>query len=180
MQPKETLKEFDRFLNQKGCSFSGVIIGGGALSLLGVIARETQDIDVLDPILPKQIILLAQEFAETKNKSGNERLKKDWFNNGPESLRKNLPQGWLKRTELVFLGQSITLYSLGRSDLLKSKLFAFCDREQDRSDCKMLKPTLAELIESMKWVEEQDQNPGWPVHVKASFKSLARELGYEF
>jgi hypothetical protein len=40
---------FDDFLFWKKKQFSAVVIGGGALSLLDIITRETQDIDILDP-----------------------------------------------------------------------------------------------------------------------------------
>lgn len=178
MNPQVIIKAFDTFLAGRGQSFSAIIIGGGALSLMGVISRETQDIDVLDPILPPAIVASSHEFAAQHNANGTATLKQAWLNNGPESLRRDLPGGWQSRTQLIYSGAAIELHVLGRSDLLKSKLFAFCDREMDRQDCLKLKPTEIELKEAMAWVKLQDQNPGWPAHVEHSFHSLAKELGY--
>jgi len=135
MKPKEILLAFDNFLAQKKKTFSAVIIGGGALSLLGIITRETQDIDILDPQLPKDIDELAREFAGQMN---------------------------AKKVEL-----------------LKTKLFAFCDRDQDRDDCIKLNPSPKELSEAVEWVKEQDQDVGWPKHVEFSIKILAKDLGHD-
>lgn len=178
MKPRQTIEAFDAFLVKKGRTLTAIIIGGGALSLMGVISRETQDIDVLDPILPQEILNLSQEFAEHYNQTTDILLKKNWLNNGPESLREVLPKDWLSRIEEVFSGNALILHALGRPDLLKSKLFAFCDRELDRSDCILLNPTHEELREAMEWVKQQDMNPAWPDHVEASFASLAKELGH--
>lgn len=179
MKPKEILFAFDIFLFEKHQCFSAIIIGGGALSLMGVIKRETQDIDILDPEVPENIAALAREFALQMTRSHKIPLKTDWLNNGPISLRNLLPSDWMKRRQVVFAGKALTLESLGRSDLLKTKLFAFCDRDQDRDDCIKLSPTPMELAEAFTWVEKQDQNPGWPVHVAVSFKELAKELGHD-
>ncbi len=54
MKPLETLQAFDRYLEAKSERFSAVVIGGTALSLLGVISRETRDCDILDPPLSRR------------------------------------------------------------------------------------------------------------------------------
>lgn len=106
MKPLEIINEFDLFLAQKSESFSAIIIGGGALSLMRVITRETQDIDVLDPILPQVILQLSQEFADQINQSTPLALKRTWLNNGPESLRPNLPEGWQDRQDCLLMNPS--------------------------------------------------------------------------
>ena len=68
------------------------------------------------------------------------------------------------------------LSTLGRADLLKTKLFALCDRGTDLSDCVALAPTAAELADAMIWLAEQDTNPGWPAHVKATIADLTQRL----
>ena len=65
MQPKQTIEAFDCFLAEKEERFSAVIIGAGALSLLGVISRETRDIDVLDPPLPQERRTWAMSFRRS-------------------------------------------------------------------------------------------------------------------
>lgn len=169
---------FDEFLASKGASFSGVVIGGGALALMGITTRGTKDIDVLDPVLPGSILLLAKEFAQQQSKRKTAALRDDWLNNGPRSLIDNLPKGWLERSQKIFSGKALTLLALGRPDFLKSKLFAYCDRGQDWDDCLKMNPSHDELVEALDWVKEQDQNPQWAAHVQLEFAKLAKELGY--
>jgi hypothetical protein len=171
------LTAFDDWLNQRGLSFEGVVIGATALIILGVISRETRDCDILDPKIPDNIRVEAEKFAKSfKRKSGS--LRADWLNNGPESLKKHLPKGWLTRVVPCFNGKALVLTTLGRPDLLRTKLFAFCDRSRDREDCIALKPTAEELRECLEWVQQQDMNPDWPRHVQTQFARLAKELGY--
>ena len=178
MKPEVTIREFDLFLAKRGLLFQGVVIGAAALALLGVISRETRDCDVLDPEIPESLKQAAREFAIEKVKSGA-LLKEDWLNNGPERLRKDLPSGWLQRCVPLFSGKALTLLTLARSDLLKTKLFAFCDRQQDLEDCLAMRPTKSELLECVEWVKQQDANVDWPAHVDRSFKQLGKRLGFE-
>jgi len=70
------------------------------------------------------------------------------------------------------------LETLGRTDLLKTKLFALCDRGTDLADCIAFSPTAEELEEAMPWVALQDANESWPSHVKATIGDLRRRLGH--
>jgi hypothetical protein len=63
-------------------------------------------------------------------------------------------------------------------DLLRSKLFALCDRGFDLGDCLALAPTADELGAILPWVEQQDGNPDWPAHVRATLAALGRKLGH--
>ena len=177
MKPTEILIKFDQYLADIGLRFEAVVIGGAALALLGIITRETQDCDVLDPNIPEDVAKAAREFSREVSKKGID-LKDDWLNNGPESLKDVLPKGWRLRLEKLYFGKALTLHTLGRFDLLKSKLFAFCDRGQDLMDCVALKPSQQELRDSLEWVKAQDANPGWPGHVEKQLAKLAEKLGY--
>ena len=173
MKPNEIIRQFDAYLAAKGLSFEAVVIGGAALNLLGTINRETVNCDVLDPTITAAIAQAAQDFCTRT--SGHAA---DWLNVGPESLKRDLPSGWRKRLQPLFAGKALTLDTLGRRDLLKTKLCAYCDRGTDLSDCIVLKPTQAELDESIEWVQAQDANPLWPAHVRFQFEFLAQRLGY--
>ncbi len=146
---------FDRYLSERGLVFEGIAVGGAALALLGLISRETRDCDVLEPQLPGAILEASTAFAQELGTHGVI-LRKDWLNNG----------------------QAITLWSLGRSELLMSKLFALCDRATDLTDCLALQPTMAELEAAVAWLVPQDLHPGWPHHVRATIDDLARRLGH--
>jgi len=89
-----------------------------------------------------------------------------------------LPDGWRLRVQVAFTGASLTLTTLGRADLLKTKLFALCDRGTDLADCVAMAPRTAELEEAEPWLSEQDANPMWPDHVRATLDDLRGRLGH--
>ena len=177
MLPRETLEAFDRYLSARGLRLKAVVIGGAALNLLGVVARPTKDCDILDPPLPATIVAAARGFAAEVRGSGVS-LQDDWLNNGPASLSSVLPPGWRERLQPVFSGFAIELQCLGREDLLRSKLFALCDRGLDLGDCLALAPTPDELRTIQPWLEQQDGRPDWPIHTRATLVDLGRRLGH--
>lgn len=177
MKPKETIEGFDSFLARRGLLFEAVVIGGAALGLLGVVSRQTRDCDVLHPRLPEVIRNAAREYAGIRRKEGDI-LADDWLNNGPSSLTDVLPPGWMRRLQVVYAGKAITLQCLGRVDLLRSKLFALCDRGIDLQDCAALAPSIEELEEIAPWLEIQDTNPDWPEHTRAVLDDLRKRLGH--
>lgn len=175
MKPIEIIEAFDQFLEKRRLVFHAVVIGGAALNLLGVVSRETRDYDILDPKIPIEILRAAEEFSKSQTM-----LDLKWLNNGPDSLKKNLPKEWEKRLESLFKGKAIIFQTLARQDLLKTKLFAYCDRDTDFNDCIALNPSQKELHEALAWVQFQDANIDWPMHVKKQFQKLAQRLGYGF
>jgi hypothetical protein len=177
MLPRPTIEAFDGHLVALGLGLEAIVIGGSALALLGVSTRQTRDFDILAPVLPLEIAEAAREFARAQRRLGID-LMDDWLNNGPMQVGDVLPKGWQLRTRLVFEGRALVLSTLGRVDLLKTKLFALCDRGTDFSDCVALAPTAAELADGVIWLAEQDANPGWPEHVNATIADLTRRLGH--
>ena len=177
MKPVVTLSLFDAFLVAEGLRLDAIVVGGAALGLLGVISRETRDCDVIEPTLPEDVLAAARRFAAATRSQGGI-IKDDWLNNGPSSLTSILPAGWRDRLQPAFAGKAILLRTLARRDLLKTKLFALCDRGLDIQDCLAMRPTANELAESLPWLEQQDLNPEWPAHVHATIADLARRLGH--
>ena len=177
MDPRTTLTAFDRYLADRGLALEAVVVGGAALNLLGVITRQTRDCDILHPGCRRRSWPPSRAFA-TEVRARGEVLKDDWLNNGPSALAPLLPAGWELRLQEAFRGRVLVLRSLHRADLLKSKLFALCDRGLDLADCIALAPTPAELAEAITWLEPQDLNPRWPEHVRATLGDLAKRLGH--
>lgn len=175
MVGRQLIEAFDAHLAARRLRFEGVVIGGGALILAGIIDRPTKDLDCLHPEIPAEIVEAAAEFAGSRPG-----LWDRWFNNGPRSLIRDLPPGWEDHLQLIFEGESLKLLTLGRLDLLRSKLFAYCDRQQDVDDCVALAPTGEELRTCLPWLEERDANPDWPRHVRVSLAALAKEVGVAF
>lgn len=178
MKPESIIPQFDEYLFKDELSFEAIVVGGAALAIMGIIQRETQDCDILDPMIPDSIKNAAVEFAESIRQQ-EVFLKENWLNNGPVSLTNDLPKGWQSRIVKIYQGKALTLYALGRDDFLKAKIFSFCDREQDRDDCIQLNPSRQELLELKGWLIERDGNTAWAKHVEASLKSLAMDLGYD-
>jgi hypothetical protein len=171
------LEAFDRYLVARGLALDAVVVGGTALNLLGVTTRVTRDCDVLFPELPDAIVQAARHFAIEWRTAGGQ-LRDDWLNNGPASLTRQLPAGWQDQVTLAFQGAALALRTPGRADLLRTKLFALCDRGIDLPDCIALAPTADELRDLLPWVQYQDSNPDWPEHVRATLADLAERLGH--
>lgn len=170
MDIKKTIEAFDDYLAARGESFDAVIVGGAALNLLEVTSRVTRDVDVLKPnSLLKNIRTHAQAFASEKN------LPKDWLNTGPADLVSHLPNGWETRTRTVFSGQSLSLSTLGREELLMSKCWAYCDRERDLDDIVAMRPTKNEIQKITEWLKPLDTNPQWPEFVEDRMQRLAKK-----
>ena len=170
---KDVLITFDQFLSKKNLTFEATIIGGAALIVMGVIDRATKDVDCLDPHIPPDIKKASIEFAKA---NPHFKLIEHWLNNGPDSLKRDLGEGWRAGVEPIFEGKAMKLYTLGRLDLLKSKLFACCDRDLDFNDCLALNPTSSELDECIEWVIERDGSPLWPKRVDAVFKEIKKAM----
>lgn len=173
MDSQATIQAFDRFLHDQGLVLEAVVIGGCALNLLGVISRATKDCDVLTPNLPEPIRQAARTFA-----AGQPDLAEDWLNNGPASLAPLLPNGWEDQVQEVYRGAALVLLVPGRLDLLRSKLFALCDRALDLADCVALAPRAEELGLVRDWLHRQDLNELWPAHVDSTLADLGRRLGH--
>ncbi len=174
---KEAVKKFDEYLKQKNLSFEAIIIGGAALRLMGVISRVTHDVDFLDPEIPTEIKNASVEFAKL-NPDLNLRAS-EWINNGPRSLTRDLPIGWRSDLQLIFQGEAMILHTLGRINLLRTKLYALADRGTDFQDCVALAPSLSELEECKDWVLAGDASELWPGRVRDIYSLLIKELKLE-
>lgn len=176
--PTKVLPEFDEFLASKGIRFEAIVIGAGALSMMGIISRQTHDFDVLDPVIPREIKSLAEEFRKKINGQGTA-LDENWLNNGPISIGKILPKGWQSRVQPLFSGKAIALTTLGKIDFLRTKIDALCQRGTDFKDIVHMNPTRDELLEAAEWVKQQDANPDYPDWVQKQIARVAKELGFE-
>ena len=173
---KDVIIAFDLYLNELDIKFDSVVIGGGALILMNIVNRSTRDVDCLDPEIETVVKQSSIDFAK-KFKQFN--LIENWLNNGPITLCQNLPVDWRSRLEIIYQGQSITLRTLGRSDFLKTKIFAYCDRDIDLEDCVALKPTPDEISDAADWVYLQDASELWPARVEHMVSLLKKRLAHE-
>jgi hypothetical protein len=168
------IKDFDSYLNSKSLKFEAIIIGGAALSILHIITRMTEDVDCIDPEIPIEIKKASVDFISQNPKYGLNPEK--FLNNGPISIIDYLPEGWRTRTIIIYRGEALIFYTLGRTDLLKTKLDAMVHRGRDMEDVIAMKPTEIELEESLNWVLSVDGGEHWPEMVRESFDELRRRI----
>jgi len=168
--PKEIIPKFDDFLTSKRLRFEGVAIGGAALVVLDVIQRSTRDVDLLEEEIPEAISKAASEFANLHG------LSEQWFNAGPADLMRNLPSNWKTDLQQLYSGKSLTLRTLSRINIIRTKFWAMCDRMRDVDDLIAISPTDEEIEIAIHWVSPLDANPGWPKHIESMAKALRRRL----
>lgn len=170
--PKLVFDAIDQELRFLGTRRDLIICGGAALIAMGVVARETRDVDVLVPLLDDQIKSIAERIA------GSFGLKAGWLNNGPKDLIQELPNAWESRCTIVFEGKNLTVRSIGRVELICSKLYAAADRPEHLPDLIALRPSEEELQYAAAWVLERDASQIWPQIVGECTNVVRERLGY--
>jgi hypothetical protein len=145
-----------------------VVIGGSALTALGLIRRATRDVDLLaiaengelrlaEP-LPQ--VLLAARAAVAADFG----LAENWLNAGPTDLLKwGLPEGFMSRMVTRPYGRTLIVHFASRFDQVHFKLFAMVDQGGGRheADLRALSPTQGELTAAARWSITQDPSPGY-------------------
>ena len=170
----EAINEFDKFLHKKDLQFEATIIGGAALTILDIISRMTEDIDCIDPEIPIAIKNASIEFIKLNSQFGL--IPEKFLNNGPISIVKSLPDGWKLRVQKIYSGKALTFWTLGRTDLLKTKLDAMVHRGKDFDDVVAFNPTLEEIENAHSWVLGADGEEHWPEMVEEAIKRLKMRL----
>jgi hypothetical protein len=145
-----------------------VVIGGSALTALGLVKRATRDVDLLaiaengelrlaEP-LPR--ILLAARAAVAADFG----LAENWLNAGPtEMLKWGLPEAFMRRVVTRSYGRALVVHFASRYDQIHFKLFATVDQGGGRheADLRELSPTQSELTAAARWSMTQDPSPGY-------------------
>ena len=126
----ETLRQFDRAvaLEHPGRVSELVIVGGGALVLLGLISRPTEDIDAIR--FPVELHPLMEEFGL------NGRVL-TWENHFPYNFDD-------RRVRLESPFKALRCYTASLEDLVVSKLYS--NRDPDAADIR--EPA---VLESLNW-----------------------------
>jgi hypothetical protein len=145
-----------------------VVIGGSALTALGLVKRATRDVDLLaiaengelrlaEPLPPALLTARAAVAADFG-------LAWDWLNAGPtDLLRWGLPEGFMARVVTRPYGTALVAHFAGRLDQIHFKLFALVDQGGGRheADLRALSPTPGELAAAARWSVTQDPSPGY-------------------
>jgi hypothetical protein len=155
-------------LQMLGSAVEIVVIGGSALTALGLVRRATRDVDLLaiaengelrlaEP-LPRALLdaraAVAADFG----------LAEDWLNAGPTDLLTwGLPEGFMSRVVTRSYGAVLVVHFATRFDQIHFKLFAMVDQGGGRheADLRALSPAQGELIAAARWSITQDPSPGY-------------------
>jgi hypothetical protein len=166
---REALTVLGDLLQDRGVAYDIVVIGGGALLLLGLIDRPTKDLDVVARVeggrwlsarpFPEPLAQAVRDVAEALD------LPENWMNPGPADLMDfGLPEGFAERARpQVFGGLAVRFAT--RSDQIAFKLYASADHWPDRSrhlaDLHQLAPSTEELLSAAAWCRSHDPSEGF-------------------
>jgi hypothetical protein len=155
-------------LQALGCHLEIVVIGGSALTALGLVGRATRDVDLL-AIAENGELRLAEPLPETllaarAAVAADFGLAEDWLNAGPtDLLRWGLPEGFMSRVVTRSYGTGLIVHFASRLDQIHFKLFAMVDQGGGRheADLRALNPAQSELVAAARWSVTQDPSPGY-------------------
>ncbi len=157
---------------------SVVVIGGGALQLLGVIDRATRDVDIVAvTVVPGQLERLVRPpnplpraLAAAIQQVGKDfGLPDNWMNAGPAGQWDiGLPAGFSERVDWRRYG-GLDVGVAHRLDLIFLKLEAAADQPTSNSrhfsDLVALNPSDAELSAAAAWAREKNAGPEYPTFI---------------
>jgi hypothetical protein len=145
-----------------------VVIGGSALTALGLVKRATRDVDLLASAIAGELrradplpqALLAARAAVAADFG----LDENWLNAGPTDLLTwGLPEAFMSRVVSRSYGKTLVVHFAGRLDQIHFKLFAMVDQGGGRheADLRALSPTPGELVAAARWSITQDPSSGY-------------------
>lgn len=165
-----------------------VVVGGGAMSVMGWVDRTTDDIDVIAraretdgarELLPPEPLPASLVDAVTRV-ARDYGLRSDWLNTQVAmQWSTGLPPGLLDDVEWRRFG-ALQVGFAGRRSLLALKLFAAVDQGSESvhfQDLVALHPTDVELEDAADWVTRQDGSPRFARFVGEEVANVRHALG---
>ncbi len=180
---QEALETLGTLLAARGLGYDIVLIGGGALLLLGLIERPTRDLDIVSRIeagrwlegepMPEPLAIAIREVAAALD------LDEHWLNAGPtDLLRFGLPDGFADRVVVQHYG-SLTVRLAARVDQVAFKLYAAVDqgpRSKHFRDLRQLHPTPGELRAAARWCRTHDTSEAFADMLEQALAAFGVEL----
>jgi len=185
---EELLGAVGEHLAAAGESAAIVVVGGGALSVMGWVERTTNDIDViarasrqegrwvvrppepLPDVLVEAVARVARDYA----------LPIDWLNTTVAmQWRTDLPDRFVEEVQWRRFG-ALDVGFAGRSSIIALKLFAAVDQGSESvhfQDLVALDPLDSELEGAADWVARQDPAPGFSALVAEEVGNVREALG---
>ncbi|MCB9777680.1 MAG: hypothetical protein H6742_03875 [Alphaproteobacteria bacterium] len=166
---EEALTTLGQFLQARDEAYDVVVIGGGALLLLGLVERPTKDLDAVARVEGERWVR-AEPFPAGLSRAIEEvaaalDLQEDWLNPGPADLVDlGLPDGFEERATVRTYG-TLTIRLAAVEDLVAFKLYAAADHWPDQSrhlaDLRRLGPTPERLVTAARWCRTHDPSDGF-------------------
>lgn len=193
---EEALSRVGELLAAGGHEYAIVVLGGAALDLLGLVNRETRDVDILAFAKPRPHEEPSADTVDEPPRPMPEPLQRaahvvardleldvDWLNTEPSrQLRAGLPPGLKTRIRWQLYG-ALWVGLVDRYDLVFFKLFAAADSGGPKSvhyqDLLALRPSPEELLDASAWVETQDASVEFPGILKRVVGHARKDLGFE-
>ena len=170
---EQALTILGELLADRGESYDIVVIGGGALLLLGLIERPTKDLDVVARIDGHRW-LRAAPFPRALNQAVLDvaaalDLTDDWLNPGPADLMDfGLPTGFEARAIVRSFG-ALSVRFASKQDQVAFKLYAAADHWPSPSrhleDLRRLTPSQDALLKAARWCRTHDPSEGFRDHL---------------
>lgn len=159
-----------------------VVIGGSALTALGLVRRATRDVDLV-AIAENGVLRSANPLPDALRVARDRvardfGLDEDWLNGGPTDLLKwGLPEGFMGRIVTRHYNEALTVHFASRLDQIHFKLFAMVDQAGGRheADLRALHPDRGELIAAARWSMTQDPSPGYRMVLEEALSALGIE-----
>lgn len=159
-----------------------VVIGGSALTILGLVERPTRDVDVvalLDAGELRSAKPLPANVVEARNAvAADFGVSEGWLNAGPgDLLQWGLPDGFVERLTRRGFGSALTIHLASRLDQIHFKLYALVDQGLGRheEDLRALTPTQDELRAAARWAITQDPSDGFRQELLGALRYLGVE-----
>jgi hypothetical protein len=165
-----------------------VVVGGGALAVMGWVDRTTVDIDVIararrvggrwvvDPPEPLPAVLVEAVARVARDYA----LPTDWLNTAVAmQWRTGLPDRFVEEVQWRRFG-ALDVGFAGRRSIIALKLFAAVDQGSESvhfQDLVALDPLDSELEDAAHWVARQDPAPGFAAHVEEEVEHVRDALG---
>jgi hypothetical protein len=164
-----------------------VVCGGAALIAVGLVARATQDVDIIallraneakveileNKILPPEVKRLVAEIGMELG------IRKDWLNFGARPLIAfGFPPDMTKRLIRKSYGICLTVSFISRFNQVHFKMFAAMDPKDGTrhlADLLDLKPREKEVQASISWLLGRKYSPQF----KAALCQVLERIGYE-
>lgn len=177
---EQAVAALGELLESRGHEYQLAAVGGGAMLLLGLLDRPTNDLDVVtqadesgaavsaDPLAPP----LREAISDVARGFG---LPEDWLNAGPAALLNlGLPPGFADRTHIRRYG-ALEIRLADRVDQVHFKLYASVDQGPNSkhfADLRALEPNREELLMAARWARRHDPSAGFRAGLEAALDAL--------